>query len=158
MPEVHFHPDRGISETKLLDILDGNIPAYEDFELPDDYASDVSNLLPPSIVRSEHMEYWGDKQSDDFTIWRTEEDRVAIIEARVDARKPDDALLSGLLILAKRWKCVLVETKYQTICMMTPYELGVLIYAHFHRSGGMQPDLLHPLPADPSNGTHPVVR
>src|ERR1035437_800093 len=110
VPEEHFKSDGTIHDERLLCILDGKILAYAVFSLPDDYAADVGKLLglAPSMGWSDHMEHWGDDKSDDFAIWRSDNDElIEIIEARIDVRKLDNELLAGLLALAERWKCVL---------------------------------------------------
>ena len=140
IPETHFDDDRPLSETELREIVDEKISGYQNFELPSDYQTDASSLftregwetdlnelLAPDMGWSGQMEYWGDETSHDITIWRGEDDQIEIIEARIDGGNLDHELLDGLLSLAKRWKCVLVETSRQTVCRMSPGELRDLI-------------------------------
>ena len=140
VPEMHFGADATVSDEKLNGMLEGDSPAYAGFSLPDDYVADATRMLPPNIGWSEHMEHWGDEKSDDFTIWRSEDDKdIEIIEARVDVRKLDDELLAGILDLARRWKCVLVEKSHYTVCRMKVKELRGLIAGHSHSRATKDP-------------------
>ena len=121
------------------------------FTLPDDYADDVGKLLglAPSAGWADHMEHWGDDKSDDFTIWRsTNDELIEVIEARIDVRKLDNELLAGLLALAERWKCVLVEKNHHTICRMTATELRGLIAGHANSRATREPETWIPFLAE----------
>ena len=65
---------------------------------------------------------------------------IEIIEARIDVRKLDNELLGGLLALAERWKCVLVERSHHTICRMNANELRGLIAGHSHSRATREPE------------------
>lgn len=110
--------------------------AYEEdieicFDLPPDYASQISALLPPNKGWSPNMELWGDDETDDFTIWRKAE-KVKTIDVRIDIRKLDDVLLTGILALVDRWSCTLIERRYRKVCRMPLPEFRGLLCGHPH--------------------------
>lgn len=150
VPELHFEVDGTCSEEKLAALLEGNPPAYVGFSLPEDYAADLDKVLEPGKGWCDAMEYWGndDSKSDDFTIWRDDDGQLETVEARIDVRKLDTDLLAGLLDLAKRWKCVLVERRYHTVCKMDAEELRVLIAGHPHSRAMREPGMWLPVLSD----------
>jgi len=120
---------------------------FPSFVLPPDYADCIERLLPPKIGWSDNMELWGDEISDDVTIWR-EGGKVTSIGVRVDVRKLDDVLLSGLLALADAWDCVLVERRYQKVCRMTLQDFRTLICGHPHSRAIKDPKAWLPVLAE----------
>jgi len=115
LPEIYFETVGRMAEDKLPGVLDGGIPGYLNFNLPDDYAADLSKQLPLNVASSDQMEHWGDEKSDEVKICRGDAGQIHAIEARIDARKLNDEVISWLLNLVKRWKCVLVETTHYTV-------------------------------------------
>jgi len=126
--------------------------AYEEdmemcFDLPPNYASQISLLLPRSKGWSPDMELWGDDETDDFTIWRKAE-KIESIGVRIDVRKLDDTLLYGVLVLVDSWSCILIERRYRKVCRMTLPEFRGLICGHPHSRSLKDPIAWFPVLAD----------
>lgn len=80
---------------------DDVVVAAPEFLLPADHERSVERLLPRTKSWHADIELWGGEGSNDFCICR-DAGRVVSITARIDARKLDDSLISGLLDLADR--------------------------------------------------------
>jgi len=139
LPEHHFAADGSIPDEKLLALVDHAVDPYEFYSLPLNYRADVDVLLKPKKGWAEALEIWGEEKSDDFSIWREDDGRINTIDVRIDVGKLDDALLSGLLNLAKKWLCVLVEERYRTVCRMDLKEFRALIAGHPHSRATREP-------------------
>lgn len=128
-PNWHFVGSNDIIETKLDALLAGNEPAFTDFILPATYQSQIEVLLAPAKSWAPDLELWGDSASDDFSIWRNARG-IGSIEVRLDVRKINDALIAGVLWIAKEWNCTLVEKEHRTICRFSTAELRQLLTGH----------------------------
>jgi len=101
------------------------------FDLPPNYAQQAAEVLPIAQSLSDEMELWGDDKHDDLSIYHNRRE-VFSIEARIDVRKLDSVLLSGLLALADSWSCTLVETRYRKVCRMGLEDFRAFLSGHPH--------------------------
>ena len=83
-------------------------------DVPCEMVSDLAGILPPHQAWSEDLRQWGRQDSDLVEIWR-EGDLVESISARVDTREVDPSFVKRLLMIAEKWQCRLVYSRYRSV-------------------------------------------
>ena len=144
VPAARLSGGQPLTDKQLAALLESGTLAYTGFTLPTDYQKQIGALLPLNEGWDSAMDLWGQDTLDDFTIWR-DDGQIESIIARIDVRKFDETLLAGLLALATRWSCALVETRYHMVGPTTLPEFKSLIVGHSHTRAMRDPDAWFPL-------------
>ena len=87
------------------DVLDS---AWRHEQPPSDYRDQISSLLPPMKSWSREVLIWGSEEGDRIDVL-IEDENVANILARIDARVQPSQFAQAISRLAASWQCVLVD-------------------------------------------------